>query len=66
MKKYLLIAIITLLLVPSGGYSGNSGTKTEMVPPASGTLNNGYRIGMGQSIPNRLFWAHGDDDKEDD
>jgi hydroxymethylpyrimidine/phosphomethylpyrimidine kinase len=20
-------------------------------------LNNGYRIGMGQHIPNRLFWA---------
>ena len=29
-------------------------------------LNNGYRIGMGQSIPNRLFWAHGDDDKDED
>lgn len=27
------------------------------------TLNNGYRIGMGQSIPNRLFWAHGDDEE---
>lgn len=27
------------------------------------TLNNGYRVGMGQSIPNRLFWAHGDDDE---
>ena len=30
------------------------------------TLNNGYRIGMGQSIPNRLFWAHGDDDEKED
>jgi hydroxymethylpyrimidine/phosphomethylpyrimidine kinase len=27
-------------------------------------LSHGYRIGMGQSIPNRLFWAHGDDDEE--
>ncbi|WP_455205596.1 bifunctional hydroxymethylpyrimidine kinase/phosphomethylpyrimidine kinase [Kaarinaea lacus] len=24
-------------------------------------LKNGYRIGMGQHIPNRLFWAHGED-----
>jgi hydroxymethylpyrimidine/phosphomethylpyrimidine kinase len=30
------------------------------------TLNNGYRVGMGQSIPNRLFWAHGDDDEEEE
>lgn len=28
------------------------------------TLKHGYRIGMGQFIPNRLFWAHGDDDKD--
>jgi len=27
-------------------------------------LNNSYRIGMGQSIPNRLFWARDDDDDE--
>jgi len=27
------------------------------------TLNNSYPIGMGQHIPNRLFWAHGDDDE---
>ena len=27
-------------------------------------LNHGYRIGMGQAIPNRLFWAHGDDEDE--
>ncbi len=27
-------------------------------------LSNGYRIGMGQHIPNRLFWAKGDDDEE--
>jgi hydroxymethylpyrimidine/phosphomethylpyrimidine kinase len=26
------------------------------------TLNNSYRIGMGQSIPNRLFWARDDDE----
>ena len=26
------------------------------------TLNNAYRIGMGQQIPNRLFWAHGEDE----
>ena len=26
-------------------------------------LSHGYRIGMGQSIPNRLFWAHGEDDE---
>ncbi len=26
-------------------------------------LSNGYRIGMGQHIPNRLFWAKGDDDE---
>ncbi len=26
------------------------------------TLKNGYRIGMGQHIPNRLFWAHGESD----
>jgi len=28
------------------------------------TLSNGYRIGMGQCIPNRLFWAHGNDENE--
>lgn len=28
-------------------------------------LNSSYRIGMGQDIPNRLFWAHGDDDKDE-
>jgi hydroxymethylpyrimidine/phosphomethylpyrimidine kinase len=27
------------------------------------TLNNSYHAGMGQSIPNRLFWAQGDDDE---
>lgn len=27
------------------------------------TLNNSYRVGMGQNIPNRLFWAQGDDDE---
>lgn len=27
------------------------------------TLNNSYRIGMGQSIPSRLFWATGDDNE---
>lgn len=26
------------------------------------TLKHGYRIGMGQLIPNRLFWAHGEDE----
>lgn len=26
------------------------------------TLNNSYRVGMGQALPNRLFWARGDDD----
>ena len=26
-------------------------------------LSNGYRIGMGQAIPNRLFWAHGDEEE---
>lgn len=25
-------------------------------------LRNGYRIGMGQLLPNRLFWARGDED----
>lgn len=25
-------------------------------------LNNSYRVGMGQNIPNRLFWAHSDDE----
>ncbi|MBL1275588.1 MAG: hydroxymethylpyrimidine/phosphomethylpyrimidine kinase [Ectothiorhodospiraceae bacterium] len=25
-------------------------------------LNNSYRIGMGQHIPNRLFWAHDDEE----
>ncbi len=28
-------------------------------------LNNSYRIGMGQSIPNRLFWARDDDDEKE-
>ena len=27
-------------------------------------LKNGYRLGMGQLIPNRLFWAHDEDDDE--
>lgn len=26
------------------------------------TLKHGYRIGMGQAIPNRLFWARGDEE----
>jgi hydroxymethylpyrimidine/phosphomethylpyrimidine kinase len=26
------------------------------------TLNNGYRVGMGQHVPNRLFWAQGEDE----
>lgn len=30
------------------------------------TLNNSYRIGMGQLIPGRLFWAHGDEDEATD
>ncbi len=29
------------------------------------TLNDRYRIGMGQHIPNRLFWAHGDDEADE-
>ncbi len=28
------------------------------------SLKNGYRIGMGQRIPNRLFWAQGQDEPE--
>lgn len=27
-------------------------------------INNSYNIGMGQNIPNRLFWARDDDEKE--
>lgn len=27
-------------------------------------LRNAYRLGMGQHIPNRLFWARGDDEEE--
>jgi len=27
-------------------------------------LNHGYRIGMGQRLPNRLFWASSDEDNE--
>lgn len=30
------------------------------------TLNNGYRVGLGQHIPNRLFWAQGDNDEFQD
>ena len=26
------------------------------------TLRNGYRVGMGQLLPNRLFWARGEED----
>jgi hydroxymethylpyrimidine/phosphomethylpyrimidine kinase len=26
-------------------------------------LKNGYRLGMGQYIPNRLFWAHGESEE---
>lgn len=29
-------------------------------------LHHGYRIGMGQHLPNRLFWGYGDDDSDDD
>ncbi len=29
------------------------------------TLNNSYRVGMGQNIPNRLFWARDDDDEKE-
>jgi len=29
------------------------------------TLNNGYRIGMGQPLPNRLFWARGEESDQD-
>jgi len=28
-------------------------------------INNSYRIGMGQNIPNRLFWARDDDDEKE-
>ncbi len=28
-------------------------------------LRNAYRLGMGQHIPNRLFWARGDDEEEE-
>ena len=27
-------------------------------------LNNGYRIGMGQLVPNRMFWARGDEEEK--
>ena len=30
------------------------------------SLDNAYRIGMGQRIPHRLFWAHGEDNTEQD
>lgn len=30
------------------------------------SLNNGYRVGLGQHIPNRLYWAHGDNDESGD
>ena len=29
------------------------------------TLANGYRPGMGQVIPDRLFWAHEPEDEDD-
>ncbi|HHI93349.1 MAG TPA: hydroxymethylpyrimidine/phosphomethylpyrimidine kinase [Gammaproteobacteria bacterium] len=29
------------------------------------TLNNSYRIGMGQNIPNRLFWARDNNDEKE-
>jgi len=28
------------------------------------SLKNGYRLGMGQHVPNRFFWARGEDDDE--
>lgn len=50
-----------------------AGLLSQGLPPTSAileaqefaweTLNNSYRVGMGQSIPNRLFWAHGEDDE---
>ncbi len=43
-KKYLLVVIALLLLAPSGAYSDNTGNEPEILPPASGTLINGYRI----------------------
>lgn len=30
------------------------------------SLNNGYRVGLGQHIPNRLFWAQGENDESAD
>lgn len=30
------------------------------------SLHHGYRIGMGQHLPNRLFWGYGDDGNDDD
>lgn len=30
------------------------------------SLNNGYRVGLGQHIPNRLFWAQGENDESTD
>lgn len=30
------------------------------------SLNNGYRLGMGQYMPNRYFWARGEDEDEDE
>jgi hydroxymethylpyrimidine/phosphomethylpyrimidine kinase len=51
-----------------------SGLLSQDLPPVTAileaqeyvweALNNSYRVGMGQSIPNRLFWAHGDEDEE--
>ncbi len=30
------------------------------------SLRNGYRLGMGQTLPNRLFWARGEEEDYDD
>ncbi len=39
---------------------------TEALGYLDRSLNAGFRPGMGQVIPDRLFWAHGDDDSGED
>jgi hydroxymethylpyrimidine/phosphomethylpyrimidine kinase len=39
---------------------------TEALTYLDRSLNGGFRPGMGQVIPDRLFWANSDDDDDED
>ncbi len=49
----------------AGGASGEDAVR-DAQDYTWNTLKNGFRAGMGQPIPDRLFWARGDDEESGD